>query len=386
MSSGRGKAVRIALTLFTVIVSIAAIAYVGFFRYTDLFATLAKEGEAIRKGKEYGMYFTLADVQRALNVPPEQNSGDAVESACETFFEAEDQFRKERRQSAQIFDSSNYVSAKGFHFTLPPVAQRETEYFRPVVDAFLKETDSELDRLYCVIKRDWSKPYEVSNSQFRSLSHVQQFLLNDFMVAAQHGDQTTMTQKLKLVTRVRNCSALIHEWMWGYRAGVISRSYSAMYILEALKLVKQPSPDLVSAIRENQVIPDTADFKHLCRMVFYVGSDGFPPSNKLVSLMPRYSSSDLKWLIRVPRVTRAWQVRIQLAAIAGYEEGLKHEGSPDAINYTRIAIAKNGDSGGLSSTYYESSIGMGMGDIMQHAKVLDDAIPDLEKRLKTLAR
>ena len=353
MASRWGKAGKVGLIVFTILMSLVAFAYAMLFRLTDLNDTLAKEAEINQKGKEYGMYFAQQDAEQALSVPENENSGPTIQKACAEFQKGEREYSRTTKTGLpQIFNMQRYVKNGPFKIRFTSEDEKAMVAFRPYLAEFLTTCDLVLDRPRCVFKRDWSKPFMMSMPEYRQLNQVRRLNLLEGYLAAKRGDSASFRRIIATDIRLRKCLSHMDEWLWPYLATVTAKKESAAFFTVGLSLLKSPTKEVLTALRENLKVKINGDFRHLCRTYFYMGAGGFPSEADWKSILPEHlRTAETKFVSKIPRVKKAWQLRIQWAAIKGFEAGLANDEKPDAIERAYEVYDREAFTSGMSSWF-----------------------------------
>lgn len=353
MKSGWGKVGRIFAIMSGVLVVLGLVADAVFLRVTDIGETLGQESKIQVKAKEYGMYSTIADIEKGFTFPANEDAGPTLQKVCLEFYKAETERRKTSKYDLAIFDSFRYVRSGLFNVEIFPSDLDDIAYFQPYLDKFLRDCDPVLDRFHCAMKRNWLEPYEVAMPEYRSLNEIHMLLLLDLLQAAREGKANELAKKVRLLTRFRRCYSHLHEWHWSFLGFVTWQKEEATFLLEVLKLVKEPSEELGQAVRQNLSLKSATDFKALCRVYFYMGADGFPTN------LTSNGSVRFRNLARLPHIQKAWKMRIQSAAIEAYEAGLTATDHMDAFIKADEAFRRATSRPGLSSEFSKNAFGFG---------------------------
>lgn len=314
------KVFRVGLTLTCLLLGVLGLAYIVFLKVTDIGETLQLEPEIQQKAKAYGMYVSRLDFEKAFaNLP---GSPDVEPEIGTLFKEGNDQIDVDGTFLEGFFE---FISNGKLPKTRSgiPILKRDIASFRTRVTAFLSNSKRGH-------RKDWDMNsffFDPKINVFGSITRVQEFLLYDAALEAVDGHTSLAIDELQFEARIRRyfCKAST-----SYRGGiyaVYSARMAQLFYLRILQNLKSPSPEIVKAIRECQETPVPFDYKHLCRSVFYMGSDWFPQGKTIAEIAER---SDRNWSA-VPRLTKAWKLRIQYRAILSYEAGQKFENDIDAL-------------------------------------------------------
>jgi hypothetical protein len=211
------------------------------------------------------------------------------------------------------------------------------------------------------MKRGWSAPFETALPEYQQISLVHHVLMFEMLEASVAGDEPRTIKAIERDSELRRCLSTMDEWVWAYRITNQQRHEAAHFMLNSLNYFKKPSKELVAAMKKNVGVTAHSDFKHLSRTYFYMGADGFPREERWPKVLSEHAqTSGFKLFTKLPRVKQAFKLRIQLAAIAAYEEGLKNAGKPDVIELANHKFDLVGVTSGQSSMFLASMFGMGM--------------------------
>ena len=321
------------LSLSLVVFLILSICYIVFLRVTDVGETLRLESEISEKSKQYGMYVTRGDFERAIQGMPDNR--DFIPDIGVLLIEANDQVDVDGTFLEGLFgfeETGKFPKTDG---GLKKLRQDIAKY-QAKANHFFAMTDFKRQRSW-----EMTDFFVDQHNTFEYLSRMQEFLLYDAALEAKAGHTSIAVDRIRSEAQIRRFFASSAHFYRGGINAVNSSILSQLFYLRILQGVKPLDPTVLQAIKEGQATPVPFDYKHLCRAVFYMGADWFP-QGRSVSEVARPED---KFWSKIPRLTKAWKIRIEETAIEAYEAGLKSDNDIDALKESIKVLEKSHNGG-----------------------------------------